>query len=191
MNLRLNLGCGSRKLPGFLNVDKFSACTPDLVVDLESLPWPWPDNSVEAVAMVHVLEHLGAMPDLYMGIMRELWRVCRHAAEVTVIVPHPRHDTYLNDPTHVRPVTQDGLIMFSQKINLQWQAQGAANTPLGLYHGIDFELVSTAHELDERWLRRLQAGEVTQADVFEAIRRENNVVKQTTFILRAIKGEAA
>lgn len=189
VGLRLNLGCGHRKLGGFLNVDKFAACQPDQVVDLEALPWPWPDDSVETVAMVHVLEHLGAQADLYLGIMQELWRVCRSGAEVTIVVPHPRHDSYLNDPTHVRPVTQDGLLLFSQKLNREWQDKGAANSPLGLYLGIDFELVSAAIDLDERWQQRLQTGSVTRETVFEAIRVENNVVRQTTFVLRAVKGE--
>jgi len=185
--LRLNLGCGNRKLLGFLNVDKFAACAPDQQVDLEALPWPWADESVAEVAMIHVLEHLGAQPDLYLGILKELWRVCRHGAEVRIVVPHPRHDTYLNDPTHVRPVTRDGLLMFSRAANLEWQAKGAANTPLGLYLGIDFELVSTAHDLDDRWQKRLQAGEISKENVFEALLRENNVVRQSTFILRAVK----
>jgi hypothetical protein len=187
--LRLNLGCGQRKFPGYLNVDKYPECGPDQVVDLEHFPWPWPDDSVAEVRLIHVLEHLGASTAIYLGILRELWRVCRHGAEVHIVVPHPRHDSFLNDPTHVRPVTGDGLRMFSQAENRRWQAEGAANTPLGLYLGIDFELVSTQLELDPRWQQRLDAGETTREAIFEAILRENNVVRQATHLLRAIKGE--
>lgn len=185
--LRLNLGCGLRKYPGFLNVDKYPECAPDQAVDLEAFPWPWPDDSVAEVRMIHVLEHLGATTATYLGIMRELWRVCRHDAEVLIVVPHPRHDSFLNDPTHVRPVTGDGLRMFSQTENRRWQAAGAANTPLGLYLGIDFELRSTQLELDPRWRARLDAGEVSREAIFEAMLRENNVVRQATYVLRAIK----
>ncbi|GAA5177678.1 hypothetical protein GCM10025771_15290 [Niveibacterium umoris] len=187
--LRLNLGCGHRKLPGFLNVDKYPACEPDAVVDLEQFPWPWGDDSVAEVQLLHVLEHLGAAPDVYLGLMRELWRVCCDGAAVHIVVPHPRHDSFLNDPTHVRAVTGDGLLMFSQKANRRWVEQGAANTPLGLYLGIDFDLVSTEIDLDPWWQRRLQAGEVDREGVFEAARRENNVIRQSKFVLIARKGD--
>ena len=37
--MRLNLGCGNSKIPGWTNVDKIGACSPDQVVDLEAFPW--------------------------------------------------------------------------------------------------------------------------------------------------------
>jgi predicted SAM-dependent methyltransferase len=56
--MKLNLGCGFNKLDGFVNVDKQAACQPDMVLDLERLPWPFEDASVSEVAAFHVLEHL-------------------------------------------------------------------------------------------------------------------------------------
>src|SRR4249919_3237809 len=112
--MRLNLGCGRNKLPGWLNVDHSASCEPDAVVDLEVLPWPWPDNSADEILLNHVLEHLGAVPATYIGIIRELWRVCRPGATVTIAVPHPRSDDFMNDPTHVRAVTAEGLVLFSR-----------------------------------------------------------------------------
>src|SRR4051794_26785541 len=113
--MRLNLGCGGNKMPGWLNVDHSSACAPDTLVDLETLPWPWADNYAEEVLFNHVLEHLGATPALYIGIIKELWRICAPGATVTIAVPHPRSDDFLNDPTHVRAITGEGLVMFSSK----------------------------------------------------------------------------
>ena len=89
--LKLNLGCGTRQLEGYLNVDMSPECNPDQVVDLEELPWPFEDNSTEQIVMSHVLEHLGADSKVFLGIMSELYRVCRHGALIQVIVPHPRH----------------------------------------------------------------------------------------------------
>jgi len=57
--LNLNLGCGFKKLDGFLNINRHPAGPPDAVVDLESLSWPWDDDSVDQVVLCHVLEHLG------------------------------------------------------------------------------------------------------------------------------------
>ena len=115
--MRLNLGCGFRKMAGWVNVDKVASSQPDQVVDLESFPWPWRDDEVEEVTLSHVLEHLGAQPDVYIGVMKELWRVCRNGATVNIVVPDPRHDFFIADPTHVRPITAMGLSLFSRKAN--------------------------------------------------------------------------
>jgi hypothetical protein len=185
--MRLNLGCGDRKLPGWLNVDKIAACNPDQVVDLEALPWPWPDDSVEEAALLHVLEHLGAATDTYLGIFKELYRVCRNDTLVTIVVPHPRHDNFLHDPTHVRVVTEFGLLMFSQAANRGWIATGGANTPLALYLGIDFETTRVQRMLGEPWSSRFQRGEISNAELEYAAQSHNNVIVQTEIVLRAVK----
>ena len=185
--MRLNLGCGSRKQDGWTNVDRFPGCNPDQVVDLEVLPWPWPDNSVREVQMIHVLEHLGQTPERFLGIIQELYRVCRHDARVYIVVPHPRHDSYLTDPTHVRPITADGMAMFSQSRNLRQQATGAANSPLGLMLGVDFETEKAEHHLDPRWQKRLASGQCSRAEIEEAVEDFNNVVESIHIHLKAVK----
>jgi len=84
--MRLNLGCGNTRMQDWLNVDKIAACNPDQVVDLEALPWPWPDNSVDEVLLSHVLEHLGQATDTYLGIIKEIYRVCRDGARITIVM---------------------------------------------------------------------------------------------------------
>jgi hypothetical protein len=185
--VRLNLGCGDKKIDGWVNVDKVAAALPDKIVDLEVSPWPWPDNSADEVLLSHVLEHLGARPDVYLGIIKELYRVCRDGAKVTIIVPHPRHDHYLNDPTHVRPITAEGIAMFSQETNRKGIAAGAANTPLGIYLGVDFFIEAHNSLLGEPWRTRLERKEISEADVRQAAQSFNNVIQQTELVLRAVK----
>jgi len=187
--MRLNLGCGNSKLPGFVNVDKMAACQPDQVVDLERVPWPWPDDSVEEVMLSHVLEHLGATADAYFAVIKELYRVCRDGAKVTVVVPHPRHDSFLADPTHVRVVTPLGLELFSQTRNREWQEKGFANTPLGLYLGVDFAITAVNMLPDARWRQRLQRGQATMEQLMEAEKSQLNVMEQITVTLQAVKPE--
>ncbi len=185
--MRLNLGCGSRKLEGFVNVDKYPGCAPDLVHDLEQLPWPFPDDSAEEVVLRHVLEHLGRETSVYLGLMGELWRVCAPGATLRITVPHPRHDDYLGDPTHVRPITVQGLELFSQAKNREWAAAGRPNTPLGIQLGIDFAIASATMVPDEPWRGRLERKEITPRDLAAAVRQLNNVVKETEIVLRAVK----
>jgi len=185
--VKLNLGCGRRKRGGWLNVDRSTLCQPDQVVDLERVPWPWPDGSVDEIMLSHVLEHLGATTESYFAIMKEMWRVCRDGATVTIVVPHPRHDDFLHDPTHVRIITAEGLSMFSQALNREWMERGLANTPLGLELGIDFTVRSTAYVLDEPWRSRFQKGELDKRGIADAMRQHLNVAKEVTVVLGVVK----
>lgn len=186
--MKLNLGCGFHRLDGFVNVDRFDGCRPDQVVDLESFPWPWDDDSADEVVMSHVLEHLGATTEVYFGIFRELYRVCRDGAEVRIAVPHPRHDDFLNDPTHVRPVTVESLAMFSRKACDEFVEKQAANTPLAHMLGVDFEMEDMKFTLEQPWLQKVQSGAMGDTELLLAIRQHNNVIKETSVRLRVRKG---
>jgi Tfp pilus assembly protein PilF len=185
--LKLNLGCGMHKREGYVNVDQSPVCQPDVVLDLERTPWPWPDDAVDAVQLIHVLEHLGQQPHVFLAIMKELWRVCGDGATIHIEVPHPRSDEFLGDPTHVRAVTADGLDLFSQRKCAEYARTGAANTPLGKYLGVDFEIVSTTLVPKAEWLERWQRGEVSEADLRAAGNSQWNVYAGIQIILQAIK----
>jgi hypothetical protein len=183
--VKLNLGCGHERLEGWLNVDKSG--TPELVVDLEQFPWPWADSSVEAVRLHHVLEHLGETTASYLGVLRELYRVCQDGARVFITVPHPRHDDFLIDPTHVRPILAESFQLLSRRRCLDWKARGIANTPLALYLDVDFEVEKVAHTLDALWQRQLEAGKMTTEELGAMAQQVNNVIKQTDIELRVLK----
>jgi hypothetical protein len=189
-SMKLNLGCGPKRLAGWINADKAQQFKPDKVVDLERFPWPWPDSSADEILLNHVLEHLGQAPDTFIGVMKELWRVCAPGGRVRVHVPDPRHETFLGDPTHVRPVTLDTLALFSQAFNRQTMADGAANTPLGLMYGVDFDIDTHEVVYDEPWRGRLARGEITAEQAGEAARQFLNVVLEHRFVLVARKAAA-
>lgn len=183
--LRLNLGCGMNHEPGFVNVDKYGE--PDVRHDLETFPWPWPDDSVEEIALTHVLEHLGQDPNVFIGIMKEMYRVCRDGATIRIIVPHPRNDDFLADPTHVRAIMPLTLALFSQRRNRDWVARGCANSPLGLYHGVDFELVDSRFKPTPFFIRN-PPDPLADFDRFmEEANLHNNMIDEIHITLRAIK----
>lgn len=184
-NLRLNLGCGAKRLKGYLNVDKFG--NPDLRFDLETFPWPWQDNSVSDIELHHVLEHLGQQTDVYLKIIQEMYRICAPKAKVHVVVPHHRSDRFVHDPTHVRAITPVGLSMFSQRLNREWQSQGKAFTLLGLYLNVNFELEQTIYHPSEIWFERYceQAEDMNLLLCESAI--YNNLIKDVEMTLVAVK----
>ena len=82
--MKLNLGCGHLRLPGYVNVDIDASLAPDLVANLNECPWPWPDNSADEIRMQHCLEHL----DNPEAVIKELHRVLKPARMLTIMVPH-------------------------------------------------------------------------------------------------------
>ena len=69
---KINLGSGDKKIPGFINVDKYNTFDPDVVHDLETFPYPFSNDEVDEIKLIHVLEHLGQTPDIFVNIMKEL-----------------------------------------------------------------------------------------------------------------------
>ena len=189
--IKLNLGAGYTRFDGFFNVDKFAEAKPDWQMDLEATPWNLPDNSVDEVNMQHVLEHVGQDVETYMAIWQELYRVCVDGAKLSIIVPHPRHDTFIGDPTHVRPITPIAISMLDRQQCEYWVENNYANTTLALYYHIDFATENTIFDFEKTWVDRLHRGELTEQQLFEAEKQFNNVVLQYRFTLRARKSEVA
>lgn len=183
--VRLNLGCGQSKLPGYVNVDKFG--DPDVKHDLEHLPWPFADDSVEEIRMTHVLEHLGRDPDVFLDIFKELYRVSAPGCRIYIVVPHPRHEDFLGDPTHVRAITPGTLELFSRKKCFEWAKTKAANTPLALYLDVDFEITENVVVIDQPYWGQLQRGEISDADLQTLLRERNNVAKEWQMTLQVVK----
>ena len=185
--LKLNLGCGAKILEGWVNVDKHDHYPVDVVHDLELFPYPFEDNSCNEILMNHVLEHLGRDTDVFNGIMKELFRVCCHNAIVRINVPHPRHDNFLSDPTHVRPINQGVLSLYDKKTNLEWEAMGAANTPLGLIHDVDFRTEEVVFNVVDKYKQQLADGKITQDQVMEMISERNNICSEIRVVVRVHK----
>jgi hypothetical protein len=185
--MKFNMGCGFNKLPGYVNVDMFPECTPDLLTDLEHLPWPIETGRASEVVFNHCLEHLGQHSGTFLGIMKELYRICKPGARIVINAPHPRHDHFLGDPTHVRAITPEVLSLFSKKNCRYWSENGFSNSPLALYLDVDFEVTGFVKVLDEVYQKRLESGELSGRELDVMARERNNVVKENRFELVAVK----
>lgn len=185
--MKLNLGCGFKKRPGYINVDNQSSCQPDVVLDLENDKWPWPDNSAAEVVLDHVLEHLGETKAQYFHVIRELYRVCQNQAQVHIRVPHPNHENFLHDCTHVRPITAEGLAMFSVQRNLDTIANGGAESSLGLYLGVNFDLVEVKYLLEGRYMRAIESKNLNDEQMQDLLKSQNNVCQEIQIKIAAIK----
>jgi len=185
--MKFNMGCGLNRMDGFINVDASAGAAADEVWDLETTPWPWADSCADEICFIHALEHMGGDPKVFLAIMQEIYRIAAPGCRVRVHVPHPRHDHFLNDPTHVRPITADGLRLFDRQLNEAWRRDGRSNTPLGLYLGVDFQIVEERTIVETSLWKRHEAGELSLEALQEMIRRQYNVVSEIRLVLEVRK----
>lgn len=108
--IRLNLGCGNKRIDGFLGVDRYPCAGADIVADVAAL-LPFADSSVDSVWADNVIEHISDIP----ALMSEVHRVCRHGADVTLITPHYTSISSWNDPTHVHHLSYFSMDHFSRE----------------------------------------------------------------------------
>ncbi|MEA2283038.1 MAG: hypothetical protein QOK21_3645 [Solirubrobacteraceae bacterium] len=93
---KLNLGSGRQRDPSAVNLDVTDATQPDVVHDLDVLPWPFPDARFDHVDAIDVIEHL----EDTLVAMREIHRVTRPGGTVKIVVPHFSSANAFTDPTH-------------------------------------------------------------------------------------------
>jgi SAM-dependent methyltransferase len=106
----LDLGCGARKVEGAFGIDAVRLPGVDLVHDLESRPFPLPDDCADEVVLHHVLEHF-ADP---LPLMEEVWRLTRPGGRVRIRTPHYSGPYAWIDPTHRRAFTSQSFHYFGE-----------------------------------------------------------------------------
>lgn len=194
--MKLNIGSGFKRFDGFLNIDDDVGVNPDFVVCLDdkNIKLPFEDNSVDEVYAHHILEHIGTG---FIPLMIELYRVCSHGAIIDIRVPHHFHEIYINDPTHIRPITVEGMRLFSKKyMDEHIKNMGSSNGMAYKYH-VDFEVAwfgytydSFYHEMMNDFYTRQKEGKTSPQEEFaftRLFREANNVAMETLIKLVVVK----
>lgn len=86
--MRLNLGCGDKLLPGYVNVDVAPSRlgkSPDVLCDLHALS-PFPSDSADEVLAVHVVEHFWRWEVI--DIIKEWRRVLKPGGKIILECPN-------------------------------------------------------------------------------------------------------
>ncbi len=183
----MNIGCGINKYDGYVNIDSVDLYLPDLLMNAEVVPWPFEESSIDEIMFNHSLEHMGGDNEVFFSLICELYRVCANGAIVQINVPHPRHDNFINDPTHVRIVTPELLSLFSKKNNLTWRETGAPNTQLALRLNVDFDILHVDVTPDEKYTKLIGDGFYGADEIFDLSRKYNNVISEYKIVLKVNK----
>ncbi len=64
----LDVGCGQNKHPGAIGIDSNPRAHADVIHDLGTLPYPFPDDEFDLIICRHVIEHV---PDVMSFVVRE------------------------------------------------------------------------------------------------------------------------
>jgi SAM-dependent methyltransferase len=124
----IDLGCGKRKAPGYVGIDKVDLPGVDIVCDVATDGIPFPDSSVDIVRAHDVLEHL---PNP-LSVMNEIYRVLKPYGLADLRVPSTDGRGAFQDPTHVSYWNQNSF---------DYYVMGYSRDELG-YYGIECRFVA-------------------------------------------------
>ena len=124
MAMKINLGCGQKYLPDYLNCDVVPHVKADRYFDLNQFPYPLESDSADEIFMDNVIEHL----DDVIKVMEELHRILKVGGRLRILVPYAKTDWALQDPTHKHFFTEQSFNYF------------LADTPYNFYSKCRFKL---------------------------------------------------
>ncbi len=200
--MKLNLGCGGKILPGFVNVDKCALQGVNEVVDLFTVPWPWRESSIDEIQSSHLIEHIphqqSAMPDYdwparvmndcmqrlitldsFLAFFAEAWRVLVPGGTITCIAPWGMSHQAWQDPYHVRAIMPGTVAYLTGEIA---QDQPSADYALPFR----FEQVGSLHiDLCDQAARARDVGRLDEAQ--HLLLTLWNQATEIGFTLRAVK----
>ncbi len=104
-----DFGCGVHKLSGAIGVDVMChRGIVDVVHDLDEAPWPFKDNSFDAIRCNHLIEHVEDVVPFF----EEAHRVLTPGGYIIIRTPHYSNVDSFSDPTHKRHLTSRSLDYF-------------------------------------------------------------------------------
>ncbi len=133
--VKINLGCGNKRIKGFIGVDKVKTEAVDIIHNLDKFPYPFKDNSVDEVIMDNVLEHLQDV----LKVMEELHRICKQKAIIKIYVPYAKSDGAFTDPTHKHFFTDRTFKYFSDDSRLNFYSKARFNIKKVKFNEYDYK----------------------------------------------------
>jgi hypothetical protein len=137
-------------------------CKPDVLHDLNSLPYPFDDNKFSEIHAYEVLEHTGTQGDwrFFFGQFMEFWRILKPGGRMFMSFPIPQSVWALGDPGHTRIIPKESFTFLSQSAYDEQVGLTTMTDYRHFYHA-DFSLVHMSLADDDG---------TTQIVVIEAIK---------------------
>ena len=153
MKTELLIGCGnsrqkrmhpegaSAEWSNLITLDFSEDCRPDVVHDLEDLPYPFEDNSFDEIHAYEVLEHTGNQGDwkFFFDQFSELHRILKPDGCLYASVPNWQSIWAWGDPSHKRVLSPASLVFLNQA-QYQQQVGKTAMTDYRSYWAKNFDI---------------------------------------------------
>jgi hypothetical protein len=163
----LLIGCGNSRVKLLSNgqkkdwtdlvtLDQFEDCKPDVVHDLEDIPYPFEDGEFSEIHAYEVLEHMGRQGDwrFFFAQWNEFYRLLEPHGLFFGTVPCPDSVWAWGDPSHTRIITLEQFVFLSQDAYKQVGATSMTDFR-SVYRG-NFRLLFEQKTEDKRQMFVLQ-----------------------------------
>lgn len=117
--MKVNLGCGNRRVDGYAGLDRHPCGGADVLGDLVR-GLPFRDDSVSAFLLDNVIEHIPDIP----ALMAEIVRTGRHGARIIILTPHFTSLSSWKDPTHIHHLSYFSFDHFEQRSVQHYMGKG-------------------------------------------------------------------
>ena len=184
---KINLGCGMKKIEGYINVDISEKVKPDQVVDLNTYPWPWKDNEIDHIVAKDILEHLGDKNEDIIDVIKEMYRISNNGAVWEIQFPHWRCDTALADPTHKRSMTTQTFELFDKKTCLERVKKGFSDSILAFEEDVDIEICDVQFDYTAPFDMRIKQGQMKSDELIFSLNHFNNVALSVRLLIQVHK----
>ncbi|MEO6041371.1 MAG: class I SAM-dependent methyltransferase [Croceibacterium sp.] len=111
--VKLDLGCGAVKSPGYVGMDVFAAPGVDVVASFDDFPYPFADNTFDEIKCYNSLEHVGD----FVRTVTELHRILKPGGILKVLCPHYSGPDAYRDPTHKTFFAYTTFNMFTEGLS--------------------------------------------------------------------------
>ncbi|MBS3076663.1 methyltransferase domain-containing protein [Candidatus Pacearchaeota archaeon] len=121
---KLNIGCGQKKLDGFINIDKNSEFNPDICMDASQISnyKRFGENTISEIRSEHFLEHTENPEE----IMKEWHRILSTGGILKIKLPH--FSRGFTNPDHKRG------------FDLSWPLHFKKENSYSTYAGVEYEV---------------------------------------------------
>jgi SAM-dependent methyltransferase len=114
--IRLDIGAGENRQPGFVTMDIRDLPNVDIVWDAQEFPYPLPDNSCLQILMSHLWEHIE--PKFRFKLMDELHRILKPRGQLLISAPHAESHGANQDPSHYTSPNETTFLYFNPECPL-------------------------------------------------------------------------
>jgi SAM-dependent methyltransferase len=127
--MKIDLGCGNRKVDGSIGIDRVGTESTDIIADINN-SIPVEAESADVVYCNHILEHV----DSVLGVIEDIHRVLKRGGVVKIKVPYCLSMDAFTDPTHRHFFTERSLDYFDEETDL--------GRSMGFYTACKFKILS-------------------------------------------------